>query len=145
MSKERRKGAEREALFISRANAATYFIQTVGMFALCVVMTIVAAVMDLPNLVALLVTVSTISATLGFLWIVDRVKPTAVTLARIPRALRSVPLMVAAVALAVLAAIALSLQFGAWAGLAAHLLVYSAEFALAVAIKAGRVLRGPSE
>lgn len=143
--KERRQSAEREALFISRANAAKYFIQTVGTFALCVVMTIVAAVMDLPNLVALLVPVSTISATLGFLWIVDRVKPTAVTLARIPRVLRSVPFMVTVVVLAVLVAIALSLQFGAGAGLAAHLLVYGAEFVLAVAIKAGRVLREPAE
>lgn len=145
MTKERRNGAEREALFISRGNAVKYFIQTVGIFALSVVMTIVAAVLDMANLVALLVTVSTISATLGFLWIVERVKPAAVTLARIPRVLRSVPFMVAAVILAVLAAIALSLQFGARAGLAAHLLVYSAEFALAVAIKARRVLREPSE
>ncbi|MGI5187695.1 hypothetical protein ACQEVI_06070 [Promicromonospora sp. CA-289599] len=145
MTKERRKDAEREALFISRANAANRFIQTVGMFALCVVMTIVAAVMDLPNLVALLVTVSTLPATLGFLWIVDRVKPAAASLARIPRALRSVPLMVAAVVVAVLAAIALSLQFGAGAGLVAHLLVYGAEFALAVAIRARRVLRESPE
>lgn len=145
MTKGRLKSAEREALFISRANAAKYFIQTVGMFVLCVAMTIVAAVIDLPNLVALLAAVSTISATLGFLWIVDRVKPAAVTLARIPRVLRSVPFMVAAVVLAVLAAIALSLQFGAGAGLAAHLLVYGAEFALAVAIKAGRVLRDQAE
>ncbi|MEU4363642.1 hypothetical protein [Promicromonospora sp. NPDC023987] len=145
MTKERRKDSEREALFISRANAARHFIQTVGIFALCVAVTIVAAVMDMPNLVAIMAPASTISGTLGFLWIVDRVKPTAVTLVRIPRALRSVPFMVAAVVLAVLAAVALSLQFGAVAGLAAHLLVYGTEFALAVAIKAGRVRREPPE
>ncbi|WP_419707005.1 hypothetical protein [Promicromonospora sp. NFX87] len=145
MTKERRKDAEREALFISRANAATYFIQTVGIFALCVVVTVVAAVMDMANLVAIMAPVSIISATLGFLWIVDRVKPTAVALTRIPRVLRSVFLMAAAVVLAVLAAVALSLRFGAGAGLAAHLLVYSAEFALAVAIKARRALREPPE
>jgi hypothetical protein len=145
MTKERRKDSEREALFISRANAARYFIQTVCIFALCVAVTIVAAVMNMPNLVAVMAPVSTISGTLGFLWIVDRVKPTAVTLAQIPRVLRSVPFMVAAVVLAVLAAIALSLRFGAGAGLAAHLLVYGAEFALAVAIKARRVLREPPE
>lgn len=145
MTKERRKDSEREALFISRANAARYFIQTIVIFALCVAVAIVAAVMDMPNLVAIMAPVSTISGTLGFLWIVDRVKPAAATLAQIPRALRSVSLMVAAVVLAVLAAIALSLQFGAGAGLAAHLLVYGAEFALAVAIKSRRVLREPPE
>lgn len=131
---------EREALFIARANAAKRFIQTVGMFALCIATAIVATAMNMAGLVALMAGASTISGTLSFLWLIERGGQHADP-ERVPRVLRSIIGTGILLIFTVAGAVTSSLTLGAMAGMSASLLVYGAEFAVAVSMRYRGLLR----
>jgi hypothetical protein len=125
-------GGDREAAFIARGNAIKRFIQTVAMFLLAIVVTVVAALMDMAGLVAMMAGLSIIPGPLSFLWLVER-RNLFSSPEKVPRMLRSVIVTGAFMMFAVAVAIASSLVYGAVAGLVACLLVYGSEFAVAVA------------
>lgn len=130
---------ERNAKFIRRADSAKNFFQTVAMFTLCVAGSVTGAVMDLPRLLVMFACLSTLSGTLGALWVIERFDLLSAASTGVPSVLRSIPFMVIALVLATLVVVVLSLNFGALAGLAAHPLLYAAEFYFAVALRSRRV------
>lgn len=136
MTKNMRTDSEdRNSRFISRGNSIIGFIQTVVMFGLCVLVTAFAAIASMPEMVATMAVLSTISGTLGSLWIIERFDLLSSAISRAPRMLRSVSFATATLGVSVLIAIAVSLHYGAWFGFLAHLLVYIAEFSLAIALR----------
>lgn len=137
-----RGSGERESGFIARTNAAKRFIQTVGIFALCVTVAVVSTVTDMPGLVALMAGVSVLSGPLAFLWFIERGDRLTIP-ARVPRVLRSVVGTGVVLILAIALAIVVSLTYGAWAGMAATLLAFGAEFAAAVSIRYRELLNVP--
>lgn len=124
--------SDREEAFIARANEIKRFIQTVGMFAICIASALTAAVMNLPGPMAMLTGASAIVGPLSFLWFIERLNlyPSP---ERTPRALRNFTAVIVFMIAIVAGAVSVTLVYGARVGLAACLLAYGAEFAVAVA------------
>lgn len=133
-------GNERNANFIARANDVKRFIQTVAMFALCVTGAVVAGVMGMAGLVAVLAVLSAVPGIAGFLWVIERKNwhsdPT-----QVPEFLQRLAVTSIALLFALFVAVSVSSMVGARAGVIAHLLVYGAEYAIAVTIRFGRLSR----
>ena len=134
------KGPIGDSGFIARANAAKRFIQTVGMFLLCVVAAFVAAMLDMAGLVAVLAALSAVPGIPAFLWLIERSAWHA-DRDRIPRALQNWVVVVALLVLTLAVAVVVALALGARLGILIHPIVYGAEYALAVSIRHRRLSR----
>ncbi|WP_454857676.1 hypothetical protein [Promicromonospora soli] len=129
---------DKNAAFIACAETIKRLFQTVGIFAICVAGTVVAAAMDLKNLVALLAVLSTPSGIRSFLWLIER-RNWFVAIESVPQLVRKYVTVGTILVLTQAIVVVLSLAFGAKIGAMAHLLVYGAEFLVAVAIQYRRI------
>ena len=131
---------QRDAEFIARANRVKEFIQRVATFALSVSAAVVAAVLNMAGLVAILAVLSPVFGVPSFLWLIE-CRNWYADPARISGVLRGYFFAGPALLLALAMAVSSSLILGARVGMMSHLLVYGAEFAIAIVVRSRRLLK----